>query len=138
MNAKFTTYNPDNRKPKNNEEDSLQARCFKHWNKYYRKVSLLFSVPNGQERNFFEASIAVATGLTSGVADLILLLRGPKTVFLELKALKGRQRKDQIIFEASVKKLGFEYHLIRTFEEFTDLLTALLGPTNEETNSKED
>jgi hypothetical protein len=131
MEATFKTYVPDTRKPKDNEEDRLQSTCFKHWNKYYRKQSLLFSVPNGQLRNYSEASIAVSTGLTSGVADLILLLPGSKTVFFELKKpKKGVQSRNQKTFEANVRKLGFNYIEIRDFEHFSIVLHDLLGPPN--------
>lgn len=130
----FKTYTPDTRKPKSNEEDLLQATCFDYWNKHFRKTSLLFSVPNGQERNYAEAAIAIATGLTAGVADLILLLPGGRTIFFELKTAKGTQKKGQKVFEANVKRLSFPYYLIRTFEQFKQHLIALLGPPNEEAN----
>jgi len=60
-------------------------------------------------------------GVRSGVSDLIVLLK-EKVLFIELKNEVGKQRESQKDFEAVVQKLGFDYYLIRTLEEFKTII----------------
>lgn len=71
-----------------------------------------FSVPNGTKLSRSQARIAVAEGMTAGVADLIVLLPG-RAVFAEFKNPngKGRQSPPQRAFEDTVKALGFDYFI---------------------------
>lgn len=104
-------------------ENNLQAECYK-WanNNYCLKTNnprlSVFSVPNGGTRNKLEAMTLKATGLRSGVSDLIALFPNGKCVFFELKVGKGVQSDEQKDFESVVKELGFDYHLIYNFEDF--------------------
>ncbi|MBQ3969495.1 MAG: VRR-NUC domain-containing protein [Clostridia bacterium] len=52
-----------------------------------------------------------------GESDLTLFQRGGKTVFIEIKTDKGRQSKQQKIFEKRVKELGFEYVIMKSLED---------------------
>ena len=58
-----------------------------------------------------------ATGLVSGVSDLIIV-RPDAVYFVELKFEKGKQSKEQIAFEQTVKAMGYTYLLIRSLDEF--------------------
>lgn len=71
-----------------------------------------FSVPNGTKLSRSQARIAVAEGLTAGVADLIILLPN-RAVFVEFKNPngKGRQTPPQRAFEETVTALGFDYFI---------------------------
>lgn len=60
-------------------------------------------------------------GVRSGVSDLIVLLK-EKVLFIELKNEVGKQRENQKDFETLVQKLGFNYYLIRTLEEFKTII----------------
>jgi hypothetical protein len=67
-----------------------------------------------------------------GSSDLIVFLKGGRTIFLEVKREKGRQSEAQREFERSVKALGFGYFLVHSLDdvicilsaEFTDLSVA--------------
>lgn len=48
---------------------------------------------------------------------MTLFQRGGKTVFIEIKTDKGRQSKQQKIFEKRVKELGFEYVIMKSLED---------------------
>lgn len=62
-----------------------------------------------------------ATGLLSGVSDLIVLL--PETCFfIELKNEIGLQSEQQKDFEKTVTKLGFTYTLVRSLDEFKNII----------------
>lgn len=103
-------------------EDKLQATCFQWANnnyclKHHKPRLSIFSVPNGGTRNKVEVMTLKSTGLKAGVSDLIALFPG-KAVFFELKTETGRQSPEQIDFQTVVEALGFEYHLIRSFDQF--------------------
>jgi hypothetical protein len=73
----------------------------------------VFSVPNGGFRNAIEALKLSKTGVRRGVSDLIVLMPSKEVLFLEVKTKDGRQSKEQIEFENTVKSLGFQYHVVR-------------------------
>jgi hypothetical protein len=64
-----------------------------------------------------------ATGLLKGASDLIVILPNGKLMFVELKQPKGIQSIDQKDFENRVKILGFEYHIIKSLDEFIILIS---------------
>jgi hypothetical protein len=109
----------------NNNEDRLQSQivtwfnnnyCLKHHNPRY----LIFSVPNGGNRNEKEAMLFKATGLLSGVSDLIVVMPN-KVLFVELKTESGTQSASQIEFQLRVSELGFNYYIVRSLDEFKKL-----------------
>ena len=59
--------------------------------------------------------------ICEGCSDLILALQN-KTIYCELKVGRNTQQDNQIEFERIIKKLGHEYHLIRSVNEFKNLL----------------
>jgi hypothetical protein len=131
-------------------ENPLQKACVELYSKGrgYRN-SILFAVPNGEDRNPITAAqlvgisraarLALAEedrlmpwglGVLPGAMDLILLT-GPRTMTpIEIKVpadpvrgLKaGRQSKQQVLFMAACQDMGFDYRLIYTEEGFYDLL----------------
>ena len=104
-------------------EDQLQAEIYKYFNNTYCLKNqvprgLIFSIPNGGSRDVREAVKLKATGLTKGASDLIVIAPNGKLMFIELKTDKGVQSEYQKEFEKRVTALGYEYHLIRSLEEF--------------------
>jgi hypothetical protein len=83
---------------------------------------MIFSIPNGGTRHIMEAMTLKATGLLKGASDLIVILPNKKLIFVELKMPKGVQSIEQKDFESRVILLGFEYHIIRSLEEFKGLI----------------
>ena len=105
-------------------ENQLQQQIIIWYKNNYQihGKGLIFSVPNGGSRHILEAKTLKATGQMAGVSDLIILQPNGKTIFVELKVEKGVQSEVQKTFEEKVKALGFEYYLVRSFEEFKNLL----------------
>lgn len=106
-------------------EDLLQAEIFQYYhNKYCTKFNdlqhIIFSVPNGAHVSKQQAMKLKATGLVSGVSDLIII-QPNRCVFVELKIDNGKQSDKQIEFQKKVELLGFEYYIIRSLEEFIKL-----------------
>ena len=103
-------------------EDTIQAQIYKWYhNNYCLKKHdpphSIFAVPNGGLRNKREAIKLKATGVVSGVSDLIII-QPKKVLFVEVKTETGIQSKNQKQFEKIVTALGFEYILVRSLEEF--------------------
>lgn len=65
------------------------------------------------------------TGFLPGVSDLIVLLPN-KAMFFEVKTSIGRQSDKQKEFQQTVELLGFEYHLVRSLEDFKNQITPYL------------
>ena len=103
-------------------EDKLQQDCFKwHWNNYPEYRTLLFHVKNEGAKNKVTAYRDKLKGLITGVSDLIYLYNG-KTYLIELKTPIGKQSKNQIKWQNIVTEHDFSYSVIRTIEEFKELI----------------
>jgi len=81
--------------------------------------NVIFSVPN-EGKSATEQMYKKATGMLSGVSDLIVIEHG-RILFIECKDETGKQRENQIIFQKKVEANGYEYHLIRSLDEFKEL-----------------
>ena len=88
---------------------------------------MLFAVPNGGGRSRIEAGIMKAEGVTAGVSDLILLEArgGYGSLCIEMKTTEksSRQRASQKRWQAAAEKAGNLYEVVRTEDEFKDLVT---------------
>ena len=108
-------------------ESALQQQIFNWYSNNYclknmTKRGLMFSIPNGGTRNIMEAMTLKATGLLKGASDLVVILPNGKLIFVELKQPKGVQSPEQKDFENRVILLGFEYHIIKSLDEFKILI----------------
>lgn len=77
---------------------------------------LIFSVPN-DGKNMMEQMRKKSTGLLAGASDLIVVLPN-RIIFVEVKDEKGTQQPNQKQFQSDIEKLGFEYILVRSLDEF--------------------
>lgn len=98
------------------EEHKIQIACV-NWFRYQFPRYLIFSVPNGGQRNAIVAAKLKAEGATAGVADLIIVATN-KILFIEMKTEKGSQSDKQIEFEQKIKRLGFGYFVCHSLDEF--------------------
>ena len=105
-------------------EARIQTACVNWYRLSYPKF-LIFAVPNGGSRNKIEAANLKREGALAGVADLILLAEG-KVLFVEMKTMKGRQTERQKLFQHNVERLGFQYVVCRSFDEFRSEVTKWL------------
>lgn len=88
--------------------------------KIHNPRCIIFSVPN-ERSNTNELSRMMATGLLSGVSDLIVILPS-RILFIECKNETGKQQNTQIDFMQSITSLGFEYHVVRSLKDFQTLI----------------
>lgn len=111
---------------RNKEEERLQVSCVNWFDYQYPQFrQLLFAVPNGGSRNKIEAANLKKQGVRAGVSDMILLKNGLYFDYLciEFKTKTGKQSPDQIHFQKLIdgERNGM-YYLVRTFEEFKDII----------------
>lgn len=106
------------------DEYNLQAACVKLFAMLRpNEQGLLFlnlNNPRSRSNGYFLKGI----GLTAGVADMTYL--SPKgAVFLEFKTPKGKQSLSQKWWQERVESVGYKYVVIRSIEEFQNLLNKL-------------
>jgi len=89
----------------------------------YRR--LLWATPNGGTRNKLEAIKLKKEGVLPGVSDLSLMIpnKDYPGFFIELKVGYNKQTDNQILFQEDVRKMGFRYEVIRTFDQFVEEVT---------------
>lgn len=118
-----------------NEESRIQQACVLWFRLQYPSLSgLLFAIPNGGYRNAVTGAILKAEGVLAGVSDLILLYpRGEyHGLCVEMKTALGRQSDTQRAFQKRVQAVGYKYMLVRSLEEFMEVITKYLNGEDEE------
>ncbi len=110
-------------------EAQMQAYCTQWFhNNFISLRQMLFCVDNNSgTRN--EGSIKKALGVRKGVADLVFI-GYMFVVFIELKLPNGVQSPEQKEFNKKVLDRGHYYRVVRTFNEFEDLIRSLINESN--------
>ena len=72
----------------------------------------------GQEWHTF------AVEKNKGMPDFFIFFPKKKggTVFVELKSEKGKLKPEQKYWKEQIEKLGYQYYIVRSFEEFEELV----------------
>ncbi len=112
---------PWKKKMVKHEEADMQAEFFDKVFKVFPTLprKLLFAVPNGGSRNKIEAANMKRQGVTSGVADVILLIpkKGYCSLCLEFKTSTGRQSDEQKEFQRQAEACRSKYVIVRSAME---------------------
>lgn len=104
-------------------EAQIQGQCVEWFRLKYPEL-LMFSVPN--EATYKRSSYFSSLGMLNGVSDTIVMLP-EKILFVEFKTPKGKQRPEQEDFQRKVEGLGYSYYIIRSLEEFKELIYDAIG-----------
>lgn len=85
-------------------------------------AKVLFSVPNGGQRDKITGAILKAEGVVAGVSDLLLLHPSGQYhgLCIEMKTPKGRQQPSQIEWQRAVEQQGFKYIVCHSVDEFLE------------------
>lgn len=111
------------------KESAIQQACYVWFNNTYCLKNhsprlIMFSVPNeGMDQK--EQSRKKQVGLLPGVSDTIIVLPN-RVIFCEFKDDKGRQSPTQVDFQQRAESLGHEYWLVRSLEQFKQLIETFL------------
>jgi hypothetical protein len=93
-----------------------------------RNHYIFFSVPNehdlsGAGNRFAKINKLKKMGLTSGVADLVVVKNG-QAYFMEVKTPTGIVSDNQRWFMSNAASVGAHYAIVRSYEEAIKVLTA--------------
>jgi ATP-dependent exoDNAse (exonuclease V) beta subunit len=106
-------------------ETQIQSECVKWlWNEHPYTRGLFFAVQNNSE-HIARAMQRKGMGLIAGVSDTIFLWNG-NTYLIEFKTDTGRQSKAQKAWQEKVGSQGFQYYIIRSVNEFKNLIREIL------------
>ena len=111
------------------KEHQIQTACVKWFNYQYSHLKFcLFSVPNGfwvKGASRLNLQMAIVylkdEGLQTGVPDLVLMYNS-KAYGIELKTNTGTLLDKQVRVHDAWKKQGIDTFVVRTFEEFKELI----------------
>lgn len=78
---------------------------------------IIAAIPNGGRRNALEAKIMKSEGVLAGFSDLIIVANR-SVLFVEVKTKTGRQSELQKKFQTDVERLGFQYSICRSLQDF--------------------
>lgn len=107
------------------KEIAMQSKAYEEvYNEYPEFRGRLFAINNNSE-NKIKGAINKAMGVYSGVSDMCLLLPEGKTAWIEWKTESGKQSKHQIEWQKLCKSLGHDYYIVRSHDEFINLLLKL-------------
>lgn len=114
-------------------EGKIQADCVSwFWNNFPQYRKCYFAIPNENSRidsNAISGAIRKAMGVTKGVADTFLAVQkgGYGGLFIEYKTDVGRQSSEQKEWEIIIQNQGYLYRVIRSLEEFKELINWYLS-----------
>jgi len=102
-------------------EIALQSQCFLyHWNSYPEQRGLLCYNLNNSA-NKIQGNINRSLGLIRGRSDMVYYIKG-RAIMLEFKTEVGIQSSEQKEWQSTIEAAGFPYHIIRSFEQFKELI----------------
>lgn len=113
--------------PKQQSEIQLQAECYQwSYNHYPATRKLMFHVPNGGSRSKIEGMQLKASGVVSGIPDMLFLWKGRLHAF-ELKTLTGTVSDAQANVHFIWHEHGVHVHIVRTFEAFQKIFLSIIS-----------
>lgn len=72
---------------------------------------------------YFHGSMAQATARTKGEPDFVILANKGRVFFIECKTRIGKLSIEQQGLQIWAEKLGHKIHVVRSFEEFVNVIT---------------
>jgi len=109
-------------------EEELQMHCVRYWRERFRPDSdayhLLYKVHNEGKKNKKQAAKDKSLGIVSGAADVNVDIakHGYHGLRIEFKTVFGKQSSNQKRFEQALIKNGYLYRVIRSLDEFKELI----------------
>lgn len=97
-------------------ESQIQIQMVKWFRLQYPRY-IIAAIPNGGQRSALEAKIMKGEGVLAGFSDLIIIANG-NVLFVEVKTKSGYQSDLQAKFQSDVERLGFQYSICRSLDDF--------------------
>ena len=109
---------------KYSEEELLQQACVKWFGYQYPKYNKCLFHVQQKAKNAIEGAKFKQNGVVSGVSDLVLIAKGGKTYYIELKTPTGKQSTEQMEFQRQVTELMHDYVIVRSLTEFINFVNS--------------
>lgn len=106
-------------------EDRIQSDCYTWFHNSFPELRGLLCYNLNNSRNKVRAMMDKAMGLQKGRSDMVFYWKGTATM-LELKTEEGYQSKEQKEWQSRIEKAGFQYYVIRSLEEFQQLINKII------------
>lgn len=106
------------------EEQNAQISVMQFLDAALIPPAFAFHVPNGGARSKVEAGILKAMGVKAGVPDVFVIAPGNTVVAIEMKAVRGRARKDQERRMEDLRACGIPTAVCRTLGEVVEACQA--------------
>jgi hypothetical protein len=71
---------------------------------------------------YIHARTDMASTIQIGAPDFVIIAPGGRIFFVECKSATGKQTTDQLAWMALAQNLGHKYYLVRSFEEFLEVV----------------
>ena len=107
-------------------EDKIQSDCYVWFHNTYPNLRGLLCYNLNNSKNRIDGARNKAKGLIAGRSDMVLYYNS-NAFMIEFKTSDGSQSAGQKEWEALVKSQGFQYHIVRSLEEFKSLILMLLN-----------
>lgn len=107
-------------------EERLQQEIVRWFNNTYPQYRGLLCYNNNNSVGGYRGDKNRWMGIVKGRSDLELLLGG-QTTMIELKTVTGLQKPAQAEWQKLVESQGFRYCIVRTLDEFKELVLGIIG-----------
>lgn len=98
--------------------EHLEQVTFVNWFRDNYPNCIIFAIANGEFRHIKVAERLKAEGVLSGVPDICCLLPNSKTVWVEMKKIKGsRTSSEQKELHEKMINLGHTVHICKGYQE---------------------
>jgi hypothetical protein len=126
--AKLSTYSTNLQNPTVNYtgESKIQGECYKWFHNTYPHLRGLLCYNLNNSKNKIDGNLNKAMGLQKGRSDMTLYYHG-KAYMLEFKTPFGNQTPEQMNWAAKVEQEGFPYYLVRSQEEFQNIIKHIIA-----------
>jgi hypothetical protein len=108
------------------EESKIQKMCVKWFRLQYPDYVIHHS--SNHKLYIQQATNDKLLGFTAGYPDLTIILKN-KVLFIEVKAPKGKESNKQQEIKTKLKNLGHDYFIVRSFDEFIDIVRTTINAT---------
>jgi hypothetical protein len=106
-------------------EARIQQEIVMFFNNEYPELRGCLCYNNNNSVGGLRGKLNKFLGVVKGRSDMVLYYKS-FSVMIELKTEKGRQSDSQRAWQYLMQKQGFEYYVVRSLEEFKELIVKIV------------
>lgn len=106
-------------------ESRIQQEIVMFFNNEYPELRGCLCYNNNNSVGGLRGKLNKYLGVIKGRSDMVLYYKS-FSVMIELKTEKGRQSEAQKYWEHLMRSQGFEYYIVRSLEEFKELIKKII------------